>query len=236
MSQRLSIPKTNPIGFTVSGDALFDLRGFAPDGDGDGGDGGDGSDGSDGDDADGSGSEGGDNDGDNDGGKAEDKGGDEIASLKARMQAADRRAAAAEKKAQELEDANLSEAQRKEKELEDLRSFKTSSASEISGLKAQVAFLSNNDVSWQDPSIALSLLDLSDLRDEDGNVDPASLKRAIKKLATEKPFLVKTAKGSDGDGEGGAPSGGSVGGSKKSKNSGALSEDELRKRYPALYV
>jgi hypothetical protein len=232
MSQRLTknSPQRQRVIGHVAGQALYVLRGASPEDDGgdeDGGDTGSGEAGS-GSEED-SGSEG------SDEGKVSD---DALAKLEARMKAADRRASEAERKLREREEADLTEAQKKDKELGELQTFRETAQKEITSLRTQVAFLSVNDVAWQDPDIALGQVDLTGLIDEDGNVDKKSLKDAVAKLAKDKPFLVKAAtvnEGGDAKEKQGS-SGSGVGSSSKQSKNGALSEEELKKRYPALYV
>lgn len=242
MSQRLiqNIPGSKAVCTgTIFGQHLYELRGATPNDDGDdeggsasgSGDGGDGGTGTES-----SGSENGES------GSGSDQDGEDVDAVKARMQAADRRASKAEARVKELEEAQLTADQKKDKELSELRTFKEEAPKVIANLEAKVAFLSINDVSWNDPDIALGQLKLSEVIDEDGQIDKAALKKAVEKLAKEKPFLVKTSTGGDsgggaGGGSGAGASGGGVGsGGKSSKNNGVLSDEELRRRYPALNV
>jgi hypothetical protein len=243
MSQRLILKNSRACGKTTKDDlvlASLGLRGSTPNDDG--GDGGDGSEGQNVDDSgdgDGSGSE--DRDG-NGGGSGDDaEGAEDSAALKRRMQAADRRAAEAERRLKEIEDANLSEQQKKDRELEDLRSFREQADSQIANLTLQVSFLSVNDVQWHDPAIALSQVDLDAIKDDEGKVDKKALKREIERLKKDRPYLVKSAStGGDsggGAGEGGhGASGSGVGSGTGGKKGGGLSEEELRRRYPSLNV
>lgn len=166
---------------------------------------------------------------------------EDLDTVRNRMKAADRRASAAEKELKDLRDAQLSETEKKDKELEELRAFRPEAEKVIANLEAKVAFLSINDVAWHDPAIALSQIDFSTVTDEDGKIDNAELKKAVKKLAEGKSYLVKTSTGESGggagEGQGAGASGGGVGSGKGgSKKGGALSDEELRQRYPALYV
>lgn len=161
---------------------------------------------------------------------------EEYEAIDARMKAADRRATLAENKITEAEKAKMTDDQRKDHDLEESRKTSEAQAKENQDLRVQIAFLSVNDVSWHNPAIALSQIDLATVVSEDGTVDQKALKAAVKRLATEQPFLVKVVQGTEGTG-GHGTSGGSVGsGTNNGGKPGALSEDELRRRYPALYV
>lgn len=225
MSQRL-ITKARVWGVTQSGLALVALRGSDP---GDSDD----NDQNLNDDNDSSGDEG--SDEGKDDGASSDKKDDrdaEIEAIKARMRAADRRAAAAEAKAKEYEDKDKSEGQRLSEENESLKSEVETLKKSLQEQRLQNAFLTSNDYTWQDAEAALRLADLSGVVDEDGEVDKAALKKALKALAEGKPFLVKTQEG-NGESKNG-PSGSSTGSSKNNRQQSGPSEDELRRRYPAL--
>ena len=61
----------------------------------------------------------------------------------------------------------------------------------IRSLQLQVAFLSDNTHSWNDPKLAISLIDMDDLDvEEDGSI--SGLKEALDDLAKNRPYLVKT--------------------------------------------
>lgn len=246
MSQRLILKNSRVCGKTTKSDlalASLGLRGSTPNDDGTDGEGGsEGGSGTGDGDGDGSGSE---DRGGNGGGSGDDKDGNDgesVETIRKRMQAADRRAAEAERRLKEIEEKDLSEQQKKDRELEDLRSYREQSESEIASLSLQVSFLSVNDVQWHDPSIALSQVDLESIKGEDGKVDKKALKREIERLQKEKPYLVKdTGTGGDagggaGGGKGQGSSGAGVGSGTGGKKGGGLSEEELRRRYPSLNV
>lgn len=252
MSQRLINkvhPKTGalfePLYVSATGRQFWPIMGASPDDPSNGGDGSSGSgDGGEGN-GNGGGSEGQNSNSGQGSGEGSGEGGEggagnsditktpEYQALMNRMQAADRRASAAEQKIKEQEDAkkdDLTKAQEKATELETTVAEKDKV---ISGLNMQIAFLTANEHQWHDPEAAMALAQangyLADVVKDDGTVDKAALKVALKKLATEKKFLVKSGDGSGGSG----PSGGDVGkgtpGSMKPEE-----EEALRRRFPAL--
>jgi hypothetical protein len=96
-------------------------------------------------------------------------------------------------------------------------------------------------ITWHDPVVAQRSADLDELEiDENGNVE--GIREAVKALAKKHKYLVNSGSGDDEDGEDKPPvrrgaSGSGVGSTKTSKgkaNKGQLSEEELRKRFPAL--
>lgn len=101
--------------------------------------------------------------------------------LKTRMQAADRRANAAEAKVAELEPI-AAKVPELEKQVEN-------GAEQVKLLRIDNAFLTS-DIAWVDPEAALKLADLSEVEiKEDGTVK--GLVEALSALAEKKPFLVK---------------------------------------------
>lgn len=96
-------------------------------------------------------------------------------------------------------------------------------------LKLENAFLSANKYAWHDPADALRLADLSDVEiEEDGTV--IGLKEALRKLATEKPHLIKKA---EGDGDKNGPSGSPNNGRRKGEAK-KPDRESLAKTYPVL--
>lgn len=158
---------------------------------------------------------------------------EEYEALKARMQAADRRASGAEQKVKDFEKQGMTELQKAQTEADEHKQAATTLAGENRGLRLQIAFLTSNDVTWHDPEAALRLADLSEVQDAEGNIDKAALKKALTDLAKAKPFLVKTEDSNDDEDEGSPASGGTVGSTGKKKEQGPSDLDLLRK-YPAL--
>lgn len=239
MSQRLSTARKHPITgeeiaplwFDQNGIAFFPIMGAAPDGDDDDDDTDDGDD--DGDDDSGNdGSEG--QDGSGDGSKVTPE---EFARLEARMKAADKRAAAAEKKAKEYEDKDKDEATKLAERAAAAETEAKEIREERNTLRLQKAFLLANDIAWHDAEVALQHADLSEVTDEEGNIDRKALKKALEDLSKSKPFLVKSKDDSDDDkDEPSGPTGVRTAGSGKKTKKEVSSDDVLRQKYPALYV
>lgn len=164
---------------------------------------------------------------------------DEIeSSYKKRMRAADRRAAALEAKLQEIELAGKSELEQTKVKLEQSEAANQELAQRLSTLQRERSFLGSNTVTWHDPEIAMSKLDWDSIIDEDGDVNQGTLEKAIKDLAKNKPFLVKseTTSSEDNkpDGENARqPSGSKVGNGKKQTKE-SVDREALLRKYPAL--
>lgn len=71
------------------------------------------------------------------------------------------------------------------RELEDLRR-------QVADQKVRTAFSAYTKYEWQNPNAAWRLLDLTDVRQDDGTVDEDDLHDAVDKLAKENAFLLKT--------------------------------------------
>lgn len=235
MSQRLIKKATRAaFGLTRDGRIVTALMG-SDDGDGDGqnGDGqnGNGNGNGSGGDGDGNGSgDDGKGTGDGDGKNSEPD--EEKEALKRRMQAADRRASELERRLKEFEDKDKTELEKASGQVQTLTAENEGLKKELQKARMQNAFLTSNDYTWHDAEAALALADLSEVTDDEGNVDKGALKRALKKLAEGKPYLVKTQTG-DGNGGKNGSSGSSVGSGNKGDKKG-LDEAELARRYPSL--
>lgn len=158
---------------------------------------------------------------------------EEFAALKKRMQAADQRASAAEKKVKEFEDKDKDEATKATERITTLESENSALKEKVGDLTLKNAFLSSNDIDWHDKDVALSNADLSEVMQEDGTVDKKALKKALEDLSKAKPFLVKKADKEDDlpGGQSGSPVGSGRKGDKKK-----VDEEALRRKYPALYL
>lgn len=205
---------------------LVELRGFNPDGEEENPEG----TGSTSDEGGNAGSEG--QGSENDGGATGSEDDSELKKVTERMKAADRQNAELRQKLQAIEDEKLSETEKKDKELETLRASHSELEASVSRLRLENAFLASNDVSWHDPEIAMSKANLEGVVDDDGNIDRKALTKSLKKLAEEKPFLVKTAETTEEKPPAGS-SGSNVGGSPKDKG-GKIDAERLRSRYPNL--
>jgi hypothetical protein len=115
---------------------------------------------------------------------------EEFEALRRRMQAADRKASAAESKLAELDKAKLGEKERAERERDEARQASEALADKLRDQSRKIAFLSSNKYTWHDPESALLLVDMSDVEiDDDGKV--TGMEAAIERLAKSKPFLLK---------------------------------------------
>lgn len=176
-------------------------------------------------------------------------GGDPQKKITALTEEKDRHFAArteAERQRDELQ-ARVDEIERKDKsdlenaqaDLKKAQDTITAKDETIRRLTVQNAFYAHADVTWHDPADALRLVDLSDVKidEKTGEVtNPDVLKSAIKKLAEEKAYLVKTDDTKSG--------GSSKGGSKppatgkppadKTQDERAAQRAELANKYPAL--
>ena len=99
------------------------------------------------------------------------------------------------------------------------------------------AFRDSDLFAWHNRTTAFKLLDLSDIEVEDGEVSLEDLEEAIKKLAKDHPYLVKTAdkaEDDEDDAEDERPkqSGGTFNGRRSSKKKG--NEAVLKNRYKVL--
>lgn len=118
----------------------------------------------------------------------------DIDAIKARMQAADRRATAAELKAKSFEDKDKTELQRATDRSSELEQELTTLKESVKALRLGNAFLSANTYTWHDPDLALAQVDKDLLElDDDGTPSKESLKKALKALADKRPYLVKSA-------------------------------------------
>lgn len=160
----------------------------------------------------------------------------EYEALQERMKAADRRASSAEQKIKEQEDAKKGDLEKANDKVKEHETTISTLQKEVSDLRLQNAFLSANEHSWHDADEALASAQrngyLEGVVKEDGSVDKSALKTALKRLATEKKFLLKSSSSDSGSGSSG-PSGGNVGSGSGSSMS-AKDEEALRRKYPAL--
>lgn len=242
MAQRaiepLYLAATNGRGFQCKRGFVWDFVG-SDDGSDEGDDAGEDSDDEDDEDESGSGSE--DRKGKKkDSGSEDDDEDDEVARVRRRMIKADKRAAEAEKKLKEIEDKDKDEKTKATERVEELESAAKEKDATIGGLRLQVAFLSTNSHSWDDPEYALDFAErkgyLEDAVDDEGNIDSKELKKALDRLAKDKPSMVKKTKDDDDDDDedDDLPSGRQVGNRRKRKRT--QDDADLARRFPAAYV
>lgn len=113
----------------------------------------------------------------------------EMEAIRARMQAADQRAARTEAELKQIRDKDLPEAEKLKRDYEEsVKQVETLQATN-SELALKVAFLEDNTYKWQNPKRAMQLVDKSQVTVEaDGSV--SGLKDALKALATSDPYLL----------------------------------------------
>lgn len=154
---------------------------------------------------------------------------DDFDALQKRMQAADQRAAKAEKDLQDIKDKDLDEKTRAEKERDDAKAALEAAQQVIKSLRLENAFLRDTTHTWHDPSDVLAFIERDErvTIDDDGKVQ--GLEAALKELATKKSYLVKKAE-QDPLGPSGEPQGAGGGGGKDGKPE----RKDLIDHYPSL--
>jgi hypothetical protein len=127
----------------------------------------------------------------------------EYDALMARMAAADRNAATAQARVQELEGKDKTELEKAQQALADANKRIDELTKGRESMVLSNAFLTVKDTpTWHNTSAALALLDKSLITiGDDGKV--TGMEAAVKKLQTDHPYLVKKADGQNGDGQGG---------------------------------
>lgn len=128
--------------------------------------------------------------------------------------------AAKAKKLDDIEAANKTEAEKLATARDE--ALKKAQAATDRAVKAEVKSVAR-DLKFRDPADALRLVDLSELADDDGEVDDAAVTKALKKIARDKPYLISS--GTSG------PSGGDFAGGTGSKggDTSSMSVDDFRK-------
>lgn len=151
--------------------------------------------------------------------------------LVARMKAADRRASAAENRVKEFEKAGQTELERVTSEAKEAAERAERAEQALNAERVANAFLASNDVTWHNAGDALAMLRSSYMDGveigEDGRV--TGMKEAIKRLAKEKAYLVRSDSpvASTSDGMNGRRKG-DTGEKQKAR------DEELMKRMPVL--
>lgn len=178
---------------------------------------------------------------------------DEFEAVTRRLSNADRRRAEAEKKANDLQREKDEQERKGKPELDNVKKDLEKITAEHGTLKDRFAKLARvnafltasaqEKIAWHDPKVAQRAADLEELEiDEDGNVE--GIREAVKALAKKAAYLVNTGKANEEDDDKDdkskarrGTSGSGVGSTKTGagrKRSGTLTDEELRKRFPAL--
>jgi hypothetical protein len=176
-------------------------------------------------------------DGDDDDGNSSGDGDDDTVSkadlerMEKRMKAADKRAADAEKRLKEIDDAKKGDLEKAQDKVTELETENTTLRESLQSERLNNAFLSANKHTWHKPSAALKLAQSEGFLDgvvgEDGTVDNKALSSALDKLAKEHDYLTKPREGAGASGESGN---GRSGNSKDDK----ATKTQDRRRAPAL--
>lgn len=218
-------PKTGallePLGSTKRGRLIWPILGASPDDDTDDAGGND-QDADNGDDDGDDSSEDDSDDSDDKEGKKSDKpvSKADYDALHRRMVAADKRASSLEAEKKKADDAKKDDLTKANDKVKDLEASASEKDETIGGLRLEVAFLSSNTHHWHESDLALETAQnkgyLENVIDEDGTIDRPALKKALDKLAKDKPFLLgKSGQDDDDDdsdsGSGSGSSGGNVG-------------------------
>lgn len=160
--------------------------------------------------------------------------------LKRRLAASDKRQGLLQKQLDDLKASKSGELDKAVKaEIDELKPKATKLAEQNKNMRLQLAFLSTpvKGVVWEDPEAAMKLVDLSDvdIDEETGAIDKRDLAAAMRRLAKDKPYLVKKAKSSDADDdEPDTSSGSPMNGKRKGKKTTQPDRATLAKRYPVL--
>jgi hypothetical protein len=110
--------------------------------------------------------------------------------MRARMQAADRRASEREAELKQLRDKDLPEAEKLKRDYEETLTALATAREQNKTLAIGNAFSMENTHDWHDPKAALSMLDRSRLEvADDGSV--TGMKVALKALAESNPWMLK---------------------------------------------
>lgn len=158
--------------------------------------------------------------------------------IKRQLSEADRKKQAALEELKALKEKDLPDAEKQARDLKEAQESAAAYQVKFQNLARTNAFLtasSDLKISWVKVESALKLAELDDLEiNEDGSVD--GIKDAVKALAKDHPYLLAPKDSEEGNNGKGATKSGSVVGSKNTgkKPEGEISEDELKKRFPAL--
>jgi len=156
----------------------------------------------------------------------------ELEQVRARMVAADKRAADTEAQLRQLLDKDLPEMDKLKRDSAELQKQNEALNTALQTARIENAFYSANKRDWHDANTARGLLDMTKITiDSDGKV--SGMEQAIEALAKSHPYMLKP-EAPAGDGQGttppvlGTPPAGGNG-----KPAGTTG-DELKKRFPAL--
>lgn len=166
---------------------------------------------------------------------------EEFDKLRNQLSAADQKRANAETELQKLKDKDLSEMDKAKKDLQTVTDERDSLIGELNKLRLSNAFLSANDISWNNSDVALEVARsqgyLVDAVNDKGEVDTKELAKALKKLSDEHKYLVKAkddGEEEEQEEEQQKPSGAPASGAGKGKKDDAARMQRLKETLPAL--
>jgi hypothetical protein len=155
---------------------------------------------------------------------------EEMAAQQARTRASDLRAGQLEQQLREIRDKDLPEMDKLKRDAEEYKAKLAQADQDLRRERVRNGFLSDNTYDWQDPAVALGMVDISKLEiDDQGQV--VGLKAIIEGLAKQYPWMLKPK--SEGDG-GQQQTGVPPMNQGKAGQSGKPDKSEMSKRLPAL--
>jgi cell division protein FtsB len=163
--------------------------------------------------------------------------------LQSQLSAADKRREALEQENKDLKAKDLSELEKAQQEAKDAQTKVTELEAEVSTLRLSNAFLAANTITWQNGEVALDIARskgyLEDVTDDKGVVDTKKMGVALKRLAEEHKYLVKTQDDSDdsagqGSGDGKQGASGQSGPRGKNSSDDKAKTERLKSTFPAL--
>jgi hypothetical protein len=155
---------------------------------------------------------------------------EEMAAQQARTRASDLRAGQLEQQLREIRDKDLPEMDKLKRDAEEYKAKLAQADQDLRRERVRNGFLSDNTYDWQDPAVALGMVDISKLEiDDQGQV--VGLKAIIEGLAKQYPWMLKPK--SEGDG-GQQQTGVPPMNQGKAGQAGKPDKSEMSKRLPAL--
>ena len=163
----------------------------------------------------------------------------EYEKLKKRLAASDKRQGVLAKQLEDLKASKSGELDKAVKaEIDELRPKADKLKADNRALRMQLAFLSTpiKGVVWEDVEAAMKLVDMSDVDvdEETGAIDKRDLAAAMRRLAKEKPYLVKKATKADDDEEDETPKSSADPMNGRKKKNKQVDRAALAKKFPVL--
>lgn len=157
---------------------------------------------------------------------------DEAAAHRNRAKTEKERADKAEAELRKITDKDKSELELKTREAAEATERATKAEARALEMSVELAFFKSGVAGrLEDPSDALRLLDLDDIKpDDDGKVDTKAIQTRVEDLLKKKPYLARK---SDGDDGGAGQNGGSPNNGRR-KTKDEASAAKLKEKYPAL--